>query len=116
MSARGKTLLPGHGLRREGKPVLLAGCCGLASGSNDRHPNEYDRIGHGLCDCGATSPCLDSNAARQRWHRQHKIDVGGPEPLGEHGRAFAETLTREARSERVRQVAREVLAEDDADA
>lgn len=32
-------------------------------------------IGRGTCACGAQSPVLESDYARKRWHRQHKLDV-----------------------------------------
>ena len=54
------TQIPGHGLRAEGKPG------GLYSGT---------RTGPGVCSCGATSEVLESDAARKRWHVQHKADV-----------------------------------------
>jgi len=31
--------------------------------------------GHGKCSCGALSEELTSRAARQRWHRDHKLEV-----------------------------------------
>lgn len=32
--------------------------------------------GHGACSCGAKSPePLPSTAARQRWHREHKLEI-----------------------------------------
>lgn len=31
--------------------------------------------GHGKCRCGLLSPELPSEAARKRWHRQHKEEV-----------------------------------------
>jgi hypothetical protein len=67
------TVVRGHGLQHEGQPVLAADCCGTTS--NDRRRNSYDALGHGLCSCGEMSPCEDTTAARQRWHRLHKADV-----------------------------------------
>ena len=61
----------GHGLRHEGRPVLVAGCCGADRSADDRTRNPYDQIGHVLCECGSVSPCESTTAARQRWHRQH---------------------------------------------
>jgi hypothetical protein len=63
----------GHGLLHEGRPVLVAGCCG--SLDNHCQRNHYDKIGHGICSCAALSPCEDTTAARQRWHRKHKAEV-----------------------------------------
>jgi hypothetical protein len=37
--------------------------------------------GVALCECGGTSPELDSDGARRRWHADHKQQVrteGGP--------------------------------------
>lgn len=73
MSATGSYRVPGHGLQHEGRPVLREGCCGVKDTHNRR--NVYDALGHGLCSCGQASPCEDTTAARQRWHRQHKSDV-----------------------------------------
>jgi hypothetical protein len=66
------TRVSGHGLLHEGRPVLVAGCCGTPGNHGVR--NTYDAMGHGMCVCGATSPCEDTTAARQRWHRQHKAE------------------------------------------
>jgi hypothetical protein len=61
--------VPGHGLRAEGRPC---------------EPDGYGRggyvlrrgfLGRALCECGERSPDLDSNAARKRWHVQHKEEV-----------------------------------------
>lgn len=62
-------IVPGHGLQREGRGHRqLAGCiaCDLGAGK---------REGHGLCSCGATSPHETSDAARKRWHREHKETI-----------------------------------------
>lgn len=64
--------VPGHGLLHEGRPVLATGCCGTPDNHGRR--NHYDKIGHGICSCGALSPCQDTTAARQRWHR-HQAQV-----------------------------------------
>jgi hypothetical protein len=57
-----KGRLSGHSLLFEGQP------CGL---------NFYARSGNGSgkCSCGELSPILPTNAARKRWHREHKADV-----------------------------------------
>jgi hypothetical protein len=65
----------GHALEREGRPFLVVGCCG--SKSNHGMPNHYDRIGHGWCSCGAFGPCVETNRARQQWHREHKEQARG---------------------------------------
>jgi hypothetical protein len=54
-------ILNGHSLYREGHPA------GFSLG--------YTGIGKGKCSCGALSEDLPSNAARQRWHRQHKEEI-----------------------------------------
>lgn len=57
-----KGRLAGHELLFEGQP------CGV---------HFYARNGNGLgkCSCGELSELLPTNAARQRWHRQHKADI-----------------------------------------
>jgi hypothetical protein len=35
----------------------------------------WSRTGRGECSCGERSPVLESNAARKRWHREHKAEV-----------------------------------------
>jgi hypothetical protein len=50
-SMKGKTLLKGHSLLFEGR------CLG---------------VGKAICSCGQKSDNLPSNAARQRWHKEHK--------------------------------------------
>lgn len=73
MSDVGKTLVAGHGLRHEGAPHLVAGCC--AAPGNHGVRNTYDREGHGRCACGDFSEHLSDRAARKRWHRKHKAPV-----------------------------------------
>ena len=64
-----RTNLPGHALRSEGKPYV-------PNGIDDEWIRQYRNDGVGLCECGATSPVMTSNAARQRWHRDvHKPEV-----------------------------------------
>lgn len=55
--------LSGHGLRLEGR----------AHDAHGHFTRGFD--GYGLCTCGVRSDWLGSDAARQRWHRQHKADV-----------------------------------------
>ena len=62
MSNRGKTLVKGHVLLFEGKP------CGNTI-------YQLRGFGFGKCSCGLSSERLGSNAARKRWHKQHKADV-----------------------------------------
>ena len=52
--------LPGHTLPFEGKVY------GYGYRVN---------YGRARCSCGAESPPLDSDAARKRWHREHKDEV-----------------------------------------
>ena len=61
MSAKGKTLLKGHTLRREGQAFDERGRW---------LPNEP--YGCGKCSCGEVSVPLHTDAARKRWHRAHK--------------------------------------------
>ncbi len=35
----------------------------------------HDVAGVGICRCGAVSDPLPSDAARRRWHREHKLAV-----------------------------------------
>jgi hypothetical protein len=63
----------GHTLRFEGDSHHQPGCArcsALFPGGRTR-----DNHGHGKCSCGEYGPCDDTNAARKRWHRQHKIAV-----------------------------------------
>lgn len=55
------TRVAGHTLRNEGQAYDAAGW--------------RTRIGVGRCSCGEESPVLDSNAARKRWHREHKAQI-----------------------------------------
>lgn len=65
MILKGKMLVKGHTLYREGQSVNLEGVS----------------KGMGACSCGARSPKLTSNRARQQWHQQHKLDVQSLDPL-----------------------------------
>jgi len=67
------TVVRGHGLQHEGRPVLVLNCCGMEDTHLKR--NLYDQVGHGLCACGVVSGHRDTTAARQQWHRLHKADV-----------------------------------------
>lgn len=56
-------IVPGHHLPFEGKTkAQWMYRSGVASGSTK-------------CSCGVESPVLPTIAARQRWHREHKLDV-----------------------------------------
>lgn len=64
------TRLPGHGLLSEGHPYEWR------QGDEEDTPS-WHRVarhwrGHGVCQCGAASPELDTNGARKRWHKDHK--------------------------------------------
>ena len=68
------TRVRGHGLLSEGRPDERR------QGDEEDKPSWHraDRWmheGHGLCQCGASSPLLDTNGARKRWHRQHKSEI-----------------------------------------
>lgn len=65
MSMKGKTLVKGHTLVREGWPHW----------SNDDPLNFRSKKGRGKCSCGAMSEWLGSTAQRKRWHKQHKAEV-----------------------------------------
>lgn len=67
------SVVPGHGLLHEGLPVLRMGCCGDPDTHGVR--NHYDKHGHGRCACGAMGDHETTNAARQKWHREHKAEV-----------------------------------------
>ena len=58
MSMKGKTLLKGHTLLGEGRPIETC----------------FRGIGKGkaYCSCGQLSPVLECTAARKRWHKEHK--------------------------------------------
>ena len=66
------TQIPGHGLQAEGKPYDPVPRSGewvrIYGGS---------RIGVGVCSCGETSDVLTTDAARKRWHKDHKAEVLG---------------------------------------
>lgn len=62
--------LAGHGLRAEGKVFEDDG-----NGGTRRKYGSYDNFGFGLCSCGSRSSALYSDAARKRWHREHKEQV-----------------------------------------
>jgi hypothetical protein len=74
------TRLTGHALQHEGKPYGAG------------HLVKWRRVygsstGVALCECGQTSPVLESDAARKRWHRDvHKPAVrGAPGGAPGHG-------------------------------
>jgi hypothetical protein len=71
-----RTNLRGHALSSEGKAHI--------PGGEDQDPwvRAQRAIGYGVCQCGATSPELDSDAARKRWHG----DVHKPEVRAREGR------------------------------
>lgn len=77
MTKRSQMRLKGHGLRHEGRALLDER--GVPFGSRDAAGLYVEPRGDGhgcaLCECGATSPVLDSNAARKRWHRDHKTEM-----------------------------------------
>ena len=67
-SNRGKTLVKGHTLYREGwahdqdgVPFYAGNLCS----------------GFGKCSCGALSPWLETRNARKQWHAQHKAELKG---------------------------------------
>ena len=54
-----QTLVKGHTLSMEGQPVGYA----------------RNGPGQGICSCRQLSPVLPTNAARKRWHKQHKDEI-----------------------------------------
>ncbi len=58
----GQTLVKGHTLVQGGNNRKLYGY-------------SWETKGPGQCSCGLLSEDLSSNAARKRWHAQHKEDV-----------------------------------------
>lgn len=62
-------IVPGHKLRNEGAGYNSRGVMYLLAGQYDDRPNR------GKCSCGALSEPQPSDAARKRWHREHKIEV-----------------------------------------
>lgn len=78
MKVKGRVLVKGHGLINEG------------TGYEPGWPPEaylrrfwtmaHDRGGVAVCWCGAISDPLPSDAARKRWHRDHKANLMGGNP------------------------------------
>lgn len=64
-------LVHGHGLLNEGRAFTDGGgnceTCDVEAATGKR--------GHPRCSCGVLGPHLDSDAARKRWHRDHKNDI-----------------------------------------
>jgi hypothetical protein len=57
----------GHTLRAEGAPFDEAGAGPMY---------HYEgKVGRAKCSCGALSEMLPTNAARRRWHADHKAAV-----------------------------------------
>ena len=70
------TRLPGHGLLSEGLPYEHRQGDENDAPSWHRTGWEQRYVGHGVCSCGASSPVLESDGARKRWHRDvHKPEV-----------------------------------------
>jgi hypothetical protein len=68
-----RTNLPGHALRSEGAAYYF-----YSEGKPERVWSfGTGRGGFALCECGETSPVLESAAARKRWHSAHKDAVRG---------------------------------------
>jgi hypothetical protein len=82
--------LEGHALQAGGEPYLAIDCyhgrCATNVGGTVHQENgaadSVRGIGHGLCECGATSPHMPTGRLRRQWHREHKARVylGQPEP------------------------------------
>jgi len=73
------TRLAGHALQHEGKPHV--------PGATSRWVRVYgSSSGVALCECGRTSPVLDTDVARKAWHRDHKAAMlGAPGGVTRHG-------------------------------
>lgn len=71
--------MKGHGLLYEGRPVWRKPTAGVhgheVGGGTHWWLANPAGTGIGVCRCGATSPVLPSNAARKRWHAEHKTDA-----------------------------------------
>lgn len=52
--------ISGHALQYEGRAF---------------HAGNRVMVGKAKCECGERSERLETDAARQRWHRQHKAEV-----------------------------------------
>jgi hypothetical protein len=61
-----QTIVKGHALIREGWPHDSFG---------QAYYNTAVSQGKAKCSCGTLSGYLPSTAARQRWHRVHKLEV-----------------------------------------
>jgi hypothetical protein len=76
------TRLPGHGLWREGWPVIAT----PGQGPGWREGLHRGDIGRALCECGEMSEPLLSAAERKRWHRDvHKPAVRAQMSAAEAG-------------------------------
>lgn len=67
------TRLAGHGLQSEGKPYIPGG--GGLSDEPWIRPRGRQPDGVALCECGWTSPELNSDGRRKRAHRVHKSEI-----------------------------------------
>jgi hypothetical protein len=68
----------GHGLQDEGAAYSSMHCtegpCKKLPTVKRLTPSGTSGHGHGLCECGALSPHLETGNARERWHREHKAE------------------------------------------
>lgn len=64
MTRKGKTLVKGHALVREGAAFEDDGSHTLYGGTGG--------VGRAKCSCGVMSPRLGSGRARRAWHAEHK--------------------------------------------
>ena len=76
------TRVAGHSLRKEGAPYYLALCERCQDNAHEHGSwtdesglRSMNKVGHGLCSCGALSPHMDGDRTRRRWHMTHKIDM-----------------------------------------
>lgn len=81
MPDRLNTRLAGHALQHEGRPYVRRESNWVRSWYTD-----YGNTGVAFCECGEHSPELESDASRQRWHRDvHKPAVRGRAAAREYG-------------------------------
>jgi hypothetical protein len=70
-----RTNIRGHALRGEGKAHL--------PGDEEPWILVWGYSGCALCECGAASAVERSDAARKRWHAEHKAIIRGREQAGQ---------------------------------
>ena len=69
MNRQGRVVIKGHKLLNRG---MIVGRSELINGTG--------HLGKGQCECGATSPILESKNQRIAWHKQHREEVAKKTP------------------------------------